>query len=58
MAVRVEAHIRQRGTGARDELEPESRTIVVDADSFEDAKRKVVAQLPGDDWLVASWRVS
>ena len=58
MAVRVEAHIRQRRTGARDELEPESRTIVVDADSFKDAKRKVVAQLPGDDWLVASWRVS
>ncbi|HEY5784817.1 MAG TPA: hypothetical protein VIT65_08565 [Microlunatus sp.] len=58
MAVQVEAHIRQRGTGARDEPERESRTIAVDADSFEDAKRKVVAQLPGDDWLVASWRVS
>jgi len=58
MTVRVEAHIRQRGTSAPAEPERESRTIVVDADSFEDAKRKVVAQLPGYDWLVASWRVS
>lgn len=58
MTVRVEAHIRQRGTGERDEPARESRTIAVDADSFEDAKRLVVEQLPGDDWLVASWLVS
>lgn len=58
MAVQVEAHIRQRGTGSRDEPDRESRTITVDADSFEDAKRKVVAQLPDEGWFVASWRVS
>lgn len=57
MAVQVEAHIRQRGTGARNDHERESRIIAVDADSFEEAKHKVLAQLPGDDWMVASWRV-
>ena len=56
MAVLVTAHLQQRGTGSRDEAERASRTVEVNAASFDDGKRLVQEQLP-DGWVVASWRV-
>ena len=54
MAVHVTAHLQQRGTGSRDEAERASRTVEVNAASFDDGKRLVQEQLP-DGWVVASW---
>lgn len=56
MAVLMTAHLQQRGTGSRDQAERESRTVEVNAASFDDGKRLVQEQLP-DGWVVASWRV-
>ncbi|HEY5849121.1 MAG TPA: hypothetical protein VIT42_20250 [Microlunatus sp.] len=56
MAVLVTGYLRQRGTGSRDEAERASRTVEVNAASFDDGERLVQEQLP-DGWVVASWRV-
>lgn len=56
MAVRLTAVLKARGTGARDEAPPESRTVEVDADDYAQGKQQVLEQLP-DNWVVASWRV-
>ena len=54
-AVRATA-LRQRGTDTPDGPPRESRLILVDAKSFDDAKRQVHNQMPGPDWIVLSWR--
>ena len=54
MVVHLTAHLQQR-TGSRMEAERASRTVEVNAVSF-DGKRLVQKQLP-DGWVVASWRV-
>jgi hypothetical protein len=56
MAVQVTAHLQQRGTGRPDSDERASRTVEVNAASFDDGKRLVQEQLP-ENWVVASWRV-
>jgi hypothetical protein len=56
VAVHMTAHLQQRGIGSRDDAEPASRTVEVNAASFDDGKRLVREQLPAG-WLVASWRV-
>lgn len=59
MVVHVEAHVRLRSTEPSDKPQPvEDRYVNVEAESFEDAKRQVLAQLPGEDWIVLSWRVT
>lgn len=58
MAVQVEAHIRQRTPEVPDGTLGETRSVTVDAASFDDAKQQVLDQLPGADWIVLSWRVS
>lgn len=56
MAVQLVAWVRERGTGATDETQRQSFRLEVEADTYEEAKRCVHAQLePG--WLVGSWRV-
>ena len=56
MAVHLTAHLQQRGTGRPDGSERGSRTVEVNAASFDDGKRLVQQQLP-DGWVVASWTV-
>lgn len=56
MGVHLTAHLKQRGTGSREESERASRTVEVSAATFDDGKRLVQEQLP-DGWVVASWRV-
>ncbi len=55
--IQVTAVIQQRGTGARDEGPGESREITVSADSYADAKRSILEQLP-NGWIIGSFRVS
>ncbi len=58
VAVQVEAYIRQRLPETPDGSLGETRSITVEAASFDDAKQQVLAQLPGADWIVLSWRVT
>ncbi|MDN5764023.1 MAG: hypothetical protein L0H41_17130 [Microlunatus sp.] len=52
----VHAHLRQASTGLRDAPEPERRHVQVDADTYEVARDRILADLP-EGWIVASWRV-
>lgn len=58
MVVHVEAHVRPRNSSTPDEPHQEDRYVDVEAESFDDAKRQVLTQLPETDWIVLSWRVS
>ena len=55
--IRLTAFVQQRGTGARDEDSRESREISVDAETYAEAKRSILEQLP-DGWVVGSFRVA
>ena len=54
--MKVTAYIRERRSGARDEPEPASDLVHVEAATYEDAQEEVRSMLPGG-WIVASWRV-
>ena len=55
--IHLTAFLQQRGTGARGEGARESREVTVEADTYADAKRLILEQLP-DGWIVGSFRVS
>lgn len=51
------AFVQRRGTGVRDEGSRESREISVEAETYAEAKRSILEQLP-DGWVVGSFRVA
>lgn len=55
--IHLTAFVQQRGTGARNEDARESREVTVEADTYSEAKRLILDQLP-DGWIVGSFRVS
>lgn len=57
MSIHLRAHIRQRGSGRRDEHTLPSAHIDVDADSYEFGKQQILSQLPSGS-IVCSWIVS